>query len=111
MSGVVTNREKAICEVYTGICFCAGEKREHVYKYASELMGRPVLTHEFYTLAAELKERAREDFVAICQDRYPEPKPEPETRRTCQTCKHAPEPYNDTVCGICRDLDLWEATP
>jgi len=98
----MTNREKAICEVYTGICFCAGEKREHVYKYASELMGRPVYTHEFYNLAAELKERAREDFVAICQDRYQEPKPV----RTCETCRYQSETVE---CACCVKLSLWDA--
>ena len=112
----MTNREKAICEVYTGVCFCAGEKRKHVYEYASELLGRPVFTHEFYTLAAELKERAREDFVAICQDRYQEPenrqepKQEPDARRICQTCRHRYEGVQDD-CAYCTNLDCWEAAP
>lgn len=70
----MTDREKAICEVFTGICFCAGEKRGAVYVYASELIGRPIYTHEFLTMAAELKELARADFVAICKDEYKEPK-------------------------------------
>lgn len=64
----MTQREKAICEIYTGICFCAGDQREAVYKYSEELMGRPVFTHEFYTLADELKKRAKADFVAICRE-------------------------------------------
>lgn len=63
----MTEREKAICEVFTGICFCAGEQREAVYQYASKLLGRPIFTHEFYTLADKLKELARPDFVALCQ--------------------------------------------
>lgn len=68
----MTMREKAICEVFTGICFCAGEKRGAVYDYASELIGRPIYTHEFLTRAEELKELARADFVAICRDTYKE---------------------------------------
>ena len=63
----MTQREKAICEVFTGICFCAGEQRRAVYEYASELIGRPILSHEFYTMAEVLKKKARPDFVALCQ--------------------------------------------
>ena len=66
----MTLREKAVCEVFTGVCFCAGEQRGAVYEYASELIGRPIFTHEFYTLAEKLKELARADFVAICKDEY-----------------------------------------
>ena len=68
----MTLREKAICEVYTGVCFCVSHEREAVYRYASELIGRPIFTHEFHTLADVLKEKAREDFIAICQNRYRE---------------------------------------
>lgn len=64
----MTLREKAICEVYTGICFCAGEQREAVYKYAEELLGRPVQTLDFLFLAPRLKELARADFEALCRE-------------------------------------------
>lgn len=64
----MTQREKAICEVFTGICFCAGEQRKAVYEYASELLGRPIYTHEFLSLAEELKEKSRADFVAVCKN-------------------------------------------
>ena len=63
----MTRREKAICEVFTGICFCAGEQRAAVYEYASELIGRPIFTHEFYTLADELKRLAKNDFIEMCK--------------------------------------------
>lgn len=77
----MTNREKAICEVYTGICFCAGEQRKHVYEYAGELMGHPVLTHEFCDLAQTLRDRATEDFIALCKaEPTTAEQPEPMTR-------------------------------
>ena len=63
----MTQREKAICELYTGICFCTGEQREAVYAYASELIGRPIMTHELCFLAKELKAKAYPDFIALCK--------------------------------------------
>ena len=67
---MLTLREKAICEIFTGICFCQGEERRAVYEYAEELMGYPIATHELYTLGAVLQERARPDFVRLCQISY-----------------------------------------
>ena len=87
----MTLREKAICEVFTGICFCAGDKRGAVYEYASELLGRPIFTHEFYTLRDELKEKARPDFVALCQDELAGKTP-PEGVVLCKDCKHRVRP-------------------
>lgn len=68
----MTLREKAICEVYTGICFCAGDECSAVYEYASKLIGRPIFTHEFLTLADKLKELAKDDFVKVCKDELEE---------------------------------------
>lgn len=63
----MTQKEKAICELVTGICFCAGDQRGAVYKYAAELLGRPVYTHELYVMADKLKELAMPDFKAMCK--------------------------------------------
>lgn len=68
----MTRKEKAICEVYTGIAFFNGDDREDVYKYASELLGRPILTHEFYTLSGTLKDLALNDFIDVCRGKYAE---------------------------------------
>jgi hypothetical protein len=101
----MTEREKAICEVFTGVCFCAGERREAVYQYASELLGRPIFTHEFYTLQDTLKELARPDFVAVCQDKY----------RTCETCAHEDSWFRLDPCASCANCYdrkvLWEPKP
>lgn len=63
----MTLREKAICEVYTGVCFCVGEQRKAVYEYVGELLGRPAQTLDFY-FADRLKALARADFEAICRE-------------------------------------------
>lgn len=64
----MTLRECAIVEAYTGICMCAGEKREEFYKYVDEIMGRPLWTHEHYLLREEIKERAKPDFLRLCAE-------------------------------------------
>ena len=88
----MTDREKAICELFTGICFCAGEKRGEVYKYAEELLGRPAMTHDFLLCSAELREKARPDFVAICQDKY---------QKTTGWIKNDIEIAIELTCPVC----------
>ncbi len=66
----MTLEEKAICEVYTGICFTSPDERGEVYKYAEKLMGRPVWTHEFPALADTLQEKARDDFIRVCKGEF-----------------------------------------
>lgn len=58
----MTKREAAVITLYTGVFI--GDLAE-VYRYAEELMGRPVFSHEFSTLADELKEKAKKDFFDI----------------------------------------------
>lgn len=71
----MTLREKAICEIATGVCFCVGDERKAVYEYASELIGRPIFTHELFTLSGKLKDKAIKDFAAVCLGKYKEPHP------------------------------------
>lgn len=62
----MTDREKAIVMAFTGVTMLAGEKLEVFYKYAEELMGRPVYSHELAN--ADLKNRARKDFLLLCKE-------------------------------------------
>ena len=65
----MTDREKAIVMAYTGVCMLNGNKFNIFHKYAEELMGRPVYTHEFGfgLFAEELKRRATPDFIKLCE--------------------------------------------
>ena len=65
----MTPRERAIVETYTGICMATGEQRDEVYKYMSEIMGRPVYTHELALneVQEELKAKSKEDFINLCR--------------------------------------------
>jgi len=66
----MTLRECAIIEAYTGICMCAGERRKEFYKYAAEIMGRPVYTHEFADkkIQNEITEKSKPDFIKLCKE-------------------------------------------
>lgn len=63
----MTKRECAIVMAYTGYCMLSGDDLEIFNKYAEEKMGRPLYTHEYYTLAKEIQKRAKEDFLELCQ--------------------------------------------
>ena len=69
----MTDREKAIVETYTGFCMLTGNKRNEVYKYMAEIMGRPVYTHELADnrIQQELMEKAKPDFIKLCTDQKP----------------------------------------
>ena len=64
----MTITEKAICEVYTGIVFCAKDDIWAGYAYAERLLGRAVYTHEFAELSDKLKELSKFDFVKVCRN-------------------------------------------
>ena len=64
----MTKRECAIVETYTGICMCAGDDRKYAYEYASELIGRPIYTHEFVELEDKLRELSKPDFIRLCKE-------------------------------------------
>ena len=61
----LTREQGAIVSAYTGIT--AGPF-EDMHAYAERKLGRPVWTHEFASeaLMAELREAAKEDFLALC---------------------------------------------
>lgn len=62
----MTDREKAIVMAYTGVAMLTGDKLSVFYKYAEEILGRPVFTHEFATCAEEIREKAKPDFLRLC---------------------------------------------
>ena len=57
-------RQAAIVGAFTGVLM--GPFHE-LQEYAEELMGRPVMTHEFAFAGDDIKEAARADFLAICR--------------------------------------------
>ena len=66
---MMTKRECAIIQAYTGVCMLAGENLGVFYDYIQELMGRPVWTHELAdeNVVKTIKERAKPDFIELCR--------------------------------------------
>lgn len=58
----MTKREAAIVSAYTG--FFIGEFSE-IYEYFSELVGRPVYTHEIPAMADKYKDKIKQDFIRM----------------------------------------------
>lgn len=64
----MTKRECAVIMTYTGVVMLTGDDSKYFYQYIAELMGRPVYTHEIHTLADDLKEKAKPDFIRLCRE-------------------------------------------
>ena len=77
----MTDREKAIVMAYTGACMLTEDKFHIFHEYIEELMGRPVFTHELADkdVSAEIKEKAKADFIALCDEEEKEKEP-------CEDC-------------------------
>lgn len=58
----MTKREASIVSAYTGIFI--GDF-DDFYSYISQLLGRPVFTHELPELADKIKELSKPDFMSI----------------------------------------------
>ncbi|MBL1227134.1 DUF7736 domain-containing protein [Enterococcus sp. BWR-S5] len=58
----LTKREAAIITAHTGILI--GEM-DSFKEYVDEILERPLLTHEIPNFENEIKERSKEDFIAI----------------------------------------------
>ena len=58
----MTRREATIVSAYTG--YFIGEL-DDLYKYLSELVGRPVFTHEIPAVLDEYHSRIKQDFIML----------------------------------------------
>lgn len=63
----MTDKEKAVVMAYTGCVMLKGSRLKVFYDYVSELIGRPVFTHELEILSQRISEAARTDFIEICR--------------------------------------------
>lgn len=64
----MTYRECAIVSAYTGYAMLTGDKFGIFCKYVEEIMGEPMWTHEFATRPEEIKEKAKPDFLRLCEE-------------------------------------------
>ena len=64
----MTKHECAIVTAYTGISMLQGDDVKYLNKYLSDLIGKPVYTHEMPAVAEAYKKQIREDFIALCRN-------------------------------------------
>ena len=62
----MTVREAAVISIYTGYALLEGDDLKYLYKYAEELVGRPVNTYEL--TSKTLRGMAFADFYEICKN-------------------------------------------
>jgi hypothetical protein len=64
----MTKQECAIISAFTGVNMLKGDDLKYLYNYVSELIGRPVFTHEMGIIGSErLKDLSRSDFIDLCR--------------------------------------------
>ena len=63
----MTDREKAIVMAHTGTCMLTGNKYQIFHEYIEEIMGRPIYTHELPYLFDSIREKSKNDFIALCE--------------------------------------------
>lgn len=64
----MTKHEAAVIMAYTGVTLLVHEDFRYFHGYVEKLMGRPVFTHQLAELAEEIKEKAKPEFIKICQN-------------------------------------------
>lgn len=64
----MTVDECAIVMAYTGVAMLTGDRLGIFYKYVEQLLGYPVWTHELPALAETIREKAKPDFIRLCQN-------------------------------------------
>ena len=63
----MTKHEAAVIMAYTEVTLLAHEDFRYFHGYVEKLIGRPVFTHQLAELAEEIKEKAKPEFLKICQ--------------------------------------------
>ena len=63
----MTKRDAAIIMAYTGYVTLQGENLVEYGRYVSEILGRPVFTHEIPSLSDEIREKSKPDFIRLCE--------------------------------------------
>lgn len=58
----LTREQCAIISAYTGYLLGSFQA---FHEYSERILGRPIWTHQFPSLAESLKEASREDFIAL----------------------------------------------
>lgn len=72
----MTKQECAIVTAYTEISMLRGDDLKYLYRYLSEIIGRPVFSHEIPEVCEQFRDRIKADFIALCRNASDDSKPE-----------------------------------
>ncbi len=64
----MTKQECAIVTAYTEFSMLRGDDLEYLYRYLSEIVGRPVYSHEIPAVCEQFRDRIKADFIALCRN-------------------------------------------
>ena len=98
----MTDREKAIVMAYTGKCMLTGDKFQIFHKYVENIMGRPIYTHDIGWLEDDIKEKSKDDFIALCEDESNSENP----NRWIPVSERLPEIGQYILCSLINSKDV-----
>lgn len=72
----MTKQECAIVTAHTEISMLRGDDLKYLYRYLSEIIGRPVFSHEIAEVCEQFRDRIKADFIALCRNASDDNEPE-----------------------------------
>lgn len=72
----MTKQECAIVTAYTEYSMLRGDDLKYLYRYLSEIIGRPVYSHEIPAVCEQFRDRIKADFIALCRNASDDIEPE-----------------------------------
>lgn len=118
----MTKRDAAIIMAYTGYVTLQGENLVQYGRYVSEILGRPVFTHEIPSLSDEIREKSKPDFIKLCESATDDDALEPidiptppcnDVTLSCPTCRkpivnaYSSKEYKPKFCSECGQKLKW----
>lgn len=64
----MTKQECAVVTAYTEISMLRGDDLKYLYHYLSEIIGRPVFSHELPAVCKQFHDKIKADFIALCRN-------------------------------------------
>ena len=103
----MTKQECAIVTAYTEFSMLRGDDLKYLYRYLSEIVGRPVYSHEIPAVCVQFRDKIKADFIALCRNASDDTEPEVRQGRLIegktfndQRCSECGQVFRDDICFI-----------
>lgn len=100
----MTKQECAIVTAYTEISMLRGDDLKYLYRYLSEIIGRPVYSHEIPAVCEQFRDRIKADFIALSRNASDDTEPEVRQGRWIDT------PLPNSRVSKCSLCGFWQRT-